>query len=253
MRHFRGTDVLVTGATGFIGSRLTKALVASGANVHVLARQSSSLDRLRDCLNSISIHQGDVTDRSAVDACVSGANPEIVFHLAADLSARSTQAGFDSVDSNFAVNLDGAINVVRAASGLGTRVRKIVRTGSIGEYGNAPTPFDESIRERPLSAYAASLVAATHFFQAYQAQVGFDLVAVRPALVYGPAQDQRFFIPQLIKSCIDGVDFEMTAGLQKRDFIYIDDVVAGLMVTASVDGLGGAVLNLATGKGYTLS
>jgi UDP-glucose 4-epimerase len=245
--------VLVTGATGFIGSHLVQALVDSGANVHAFTRGSSSLHRLGRCASSITIHRGDVTDRVTVEECIRAANPEVVFHLAADLSARQADAGPDAADKSLAVNLEGTVNVVRAAAGSGTRVMKLVRTGSIGEYGNADTPFDERTHEQPLSPYASSLVAATNFCREIAPRVGFDLITVRPALVYGPGQDERFFISQLVKACLDGADFEMTEGNQKRDFIYVEDVVAGVLATAVAEGLGGEVLNLATGEGHLLA
>ena len=246
-----GRNVLVTGATGFIGSHLVSALVSSGARVHAFARESSSLERLKAHGNAVTIHSGDITDRDSIEKCFRSANPEVVFHLAADLRARHADPGLEKVEGIFGVNVTGTLNVVLAAASSAS-VTKLVRTGSIGEYGHAATPFDELDRELPSSPYAASLVAATHLCQALQALVSFELVTVRPALVYGPGQDQRFFIAQLIRSCLDGVDFEMTEGTQTRDFVYVSDIVAGLLVVATREGLDGEVLNLASGNGHAL-
>jgi UDP-glucose 4-epimerase len=246
-------SVLVTGATGFIGSHVVRALVASGRNVHALVRKSASLEALEDCKDSIHIHVGDVTDSAEVEQCFNAAEPEIVFHLAADTTARHADGGLEGIDRSIEVNLRGTLNVVCAGARAKSRVRKFIRAGSIGEYGTASVPFDELDRERPISPYSASQVAATQFCQALQLQVQFDLVTVRPALVYGPGQGQGFFIPQLIRSCLEGTDFEMTEGSQKRDFVYVGDVVKGLLLAASCDGLGGEILNLATGEGHALA
>ncbi|MEP6507169.1 MAG: SDR family NAD(P)-dependent oxidoreductase [Gemmatimonadales bacterium] len=248
-----GTNVLVTGASGFIGSHTVRALIAAGAKVHALVRHSSSVERLVELDASIDLHTGDVTNREALDVCFHSARPEVVFHLAADTSARHDEGGFEGIDLSVAVNLTGTLNVIRAAATPGSQVKRVIRTGSIGEYGNAAIPFGELSRERPTSTYSASLVATTQFCQALQPALPFVLVTMRPALVYGPSQGPGFFISQLIRNCLDGTDFEMTGGSRRRDFIYVGDVVAGLLAAASSDGLGGEILNLATGQGHALT
>ena len=71
---------------------------------------------------------------------------------------------------------------------------------------------------------------------------------VRPALVYGPAQSERFFVPALIRACLAGRDFEMTSGEQVRELLYVDDLVDVLLRAAESSELAGQVLNLGGGE-----
>jgi nucleoside-diphosphate-sugar epimerase len=246
-------NVLVTGAGGFLGSHAVQALLAAGANVHGFVRTSSSLDRLAACNDRVEIHRGDVEDYASVLRCFCAASPEVVFHLAGDITARRSEGGWAAIERSIGINLVGTLNVIRAAEDSAAPVRAMVRAGGLEEYGTCATPFTERDREQPVSAYSASQVSATHFCQALQRQVEFAMVTVRPALVYGPGQALDFFIPQLIESCLAGVDFDMTEGTQKRDLVYIDDVVAGLLLAASHPGLRGAIINLGTGEEHALS
>ncbi len=253
MSGLAGVNVLVTGASGFIGSHIVRALVAENANVHGFFRASSFMGRLGDLRKSLQIHVGAVEDYASVERCFAVAKPEVVFHLAGDTTARRAAGGWDAINRSVALNLNGTLNVVRAASSSKVSVKTVIRPGGLEEYGTSPIPFSERAREEPVSAYSASQVATTHFCQALQPQLNFDLVTVRPALVYGPDQGSSFFIPQLIESCLDGRDFDMTGGTQKRDLIYVSDVVRGILLGASTSGLRGEIINLASGKEHSLN
>ena len=124
----------------------------------------------------------------------------------------------------------------------------LVRLGGLEEYGRGPAPYRETQREAPVSPYSASQVAVTHYLQMLQPALPFEVVTLRPALVYGPAQSERFFIPALVRACLRGHAFDMTTGEQVRELLYVDDLVAGLLRASAVSGLGGEVLNLGGGK-----
>ena len=252
MSDYSGVRVLVTGASGFLGSHATDRLVSRGADVHVFIRNTSSTALLADVKDRIAIHCGDLTDYASLFRCFQSSKPEIVFHLAGDASARRFEGGWDAVRRSIETNLLGTINLLRAAS-ESEGVKSVVRVGGLEEYGHSSTPFREETREQPVSAYSAAQVSAAHFCQALQPELPFQVVTIRPALVYGPRQAQRFFIPQLIESCLSGNDFDMTDGAQSRDVVYVDDVVDGLILAGMKEDQRGAVINLSSGKEHAIS
>ncbi len=253
MSGYSGVRVLVTGASGFLGSHTAERLVSQGARVHVFVRPSSSLDRLENLSSDITTHVGNILDYPSVLGCLRIAQPEIVFHLAGDTTGRRSSGGWEAIERSIDVNLRGTMNVVRGAAESGAPVRTVLRVGGLEEYGTCAIPFVESDREQPVSAYSASQVATAHFCQMLQRSLEFQIVTIRPALVYGPGQARHFFIPELIESCLRGDDFDMTGGTQSRDFIYVDDVAEGILMSAMKPNIPGAVINLASGKEHSLS
>jgi nucleoside-diphosphate-sugar epimerase len=248
----RGRRVLVTGAAGFIGSHVVRRLLHVGADVHALVRPGSSARRLDALEPSIRRWDVDVADERAVLGCYRAARPEVVLHLAADTSVRRHEHGWEAVERSLAVNLRGTLNVVRGAIEADGAVSAFVRLGGLEEYGTAPFPFDEAARERPVSPYSASQVAGTHYCQMLQARAKAALVTLRPALVYGPSQSADFFIPGLIEACLRGEDFAMSDGGQRRDLLYVDDLVDAVLGAACRAGLYGAVINLGHGTEHRI-
>jgi UDP-glucose 4-epimerase len=247
-----GRVALLTGASGFIGSHLARRLVSAGAEVHALLRPGTLPRRLDDVCPRVNAWMGDVTDYRSVLDCCRAARPEVVVHLAGDTAVRHFDRGWKAVERSVAVNLLGTLNMLRAAAESGAPVSAFVRAGGLEEYGTAKTPFDEDMRERPSSPYSASQVAGTHYTQMLQQHLGFAVVTLRPALVYGPDQSADFLVPSLIASCLRGAPFAMTAGMQRRELVYIDDVVDAFARAATRPGLAGAVLNIGPGVEYTI-
>ncbi|MDQ2665183.1 MAG: SDR family NAD(P)-dependent oxidoreductase [Gemmatimonadota bacterium] len=247
-----GERVLVTGASGFIGSHLVRALVRDGAEVHVLLRARASRARLLGVDADLEAWEGDITDRSSVQRVVDGARPDIVYHLAADTGVRRLGEGWPGLERSLRVNLEGTLGVLRACLDAAHPVRAFVRTGGLEEYGDGPIPYREDQRERPISPYSASQVAATHYAQMLQHGTATAIVTVRPALVYGPGQSSDFFIPSLIARCLRHEDFAMSEGHQRRDLLYIDDLVGALVRAGAREGLGGTVINVGHGFAHAM-
>lgn len=239
--------VLVTGASGFLGSHLTRRLVREGAEVHALVRRAGGA-RLADVRPLVTEHEADVADSAAVACCLARARPEIVFHLAADTSSRRfAPSDWATVDRSITVNLRGTLHVLRAALECGS-VRTFVRAGTLEEYGNGAVPHDETQREEPVSPYSASSVAATHFCQALQRHTDSAVVTLRPTLTYGPSQAADFFIPAVILACLRAEDFPMSSGAQCIDLLYVDDAVDAFVRAGCADSVHGAIVDIGNGE-----
>jgi nucleoside-diphosphate-sugar epimerase len=241
VRPLTGRRALVTGASGFIGSHLVARLLREGAEVHVLQRSGTPAPRLAPLLSRLRVWRADVTDRVAVRAAFEGAAPDLVVHLAADTTVRRTYEGWAGVERSIRVNLEGTLTMVRETTEARHPVSVFVRAGGLEEYGTGPTPYVETQREQPISPYSASQVAATHYCEMLQRETQIPLVTLRPALVYGPAQSTDFMIPSLITSCLRGTDFDMTAGTQYRDLLYIDDLVEAFVRALTREAASGVI------------
>jgi UDP-glucose 4-epimerase len=251
----RGVDVLVTGATGFLGSHLTRRLVHDGARVHVFARHDSSFARLADVSAQLTCWTGDLGDGAAIDRCLDEARPRIVFHLAGFAAGRSWHPGAASdalLATSYEVNVGGTLRLLTAVARNPHGITRVIRTGGLEEYGRGPLPFREEQREAPISAYSASQVAATHLAEMLHRQLELPVVTLRPALAYGPGQAETFFIPSLIRACLAGSPFEMSAGSQTRDLIYVDDVIEACVRAGTAPGIDGQVINVGSGQEHRI-
>ena len=240
---FAGQRVLVTGATGFIGAHLTRALVARGAQVTVLLREAARLTRLGPVLDLLTVHRGDLTDAAALQQCVQAARPLYAFHLAAHTNVERGRVN-DELALN--VNLIGTARLLNALADCG--VERIINSGSCEEYGDSEPPVTEAARLRPVSPYSASKAAASIWCEMLYRTRGAPVVTMRPFLSYGPEQDTVRLIPQAIVAALRNLEFPMTLGEQTREFTHVDDMVDGYLRAALMPGIDGRIFNLSSGE-----
>jgi hypothetical protein len=110
----------------------------------------------------------------------------------------------------------------------------------------------ETQREAPISPYATGKVAATHLLEMLYLTEGFPSTTLRLFLTYGPGQDSRRFLPQIIKGCIENRTFPTSAGQQLRDFCFIQDVVEAVFDSFSKAAAHGETINVGSGTGVTI-
>jgi nucleoside-diphosphate-sugar epimerase len=143
-----------------------------------------------------------------------------------------------------------ARNVLRAAEISG--VKKFVQFGTIEEYGSNEAPFVETMRESPISAYSLGKTMATHEALLLSKISDMKVCVVRPAATFGPGKRVGMLVPNFIRAALSGTDFNMNAGEQERDFIFVDDVAEASLRAALSDRTDGEIINVGSGIGMTV-
>jgi nucleoside-diphosphate-sugar epimerase len=248
MSGYSGREVLVTGAAGFIGAQVVQRLIEEGANVCALARNPSAVGRLSRFRDDLKYLEADLVNMA--EATLDEIRPEFVFHLA----AYGAEPPSDSLDRAVQVNIQGTCNLLKALSGEGgARLQGMVYTGSDFEYGEGEGPRAEDGVPNPTNYYAASKASGWMFCRAFRALNNLPIAGVRPFLTYGPNQGTRRFVPYVILSALSGrPEIPLTGGRQVRDFVYISDIVGGLLKAAQIPAAYGEMINLGTGVGTSL-
>jgi UDP-glucose 4-epimerase len=242
---------LVTGGAGFIGSNLVDALLARGDEVTVVDDISTGrLSNLEPALaGGAELVELDIRDGAALAALAAEREPELVFHLAAQIDVRKSleDPAFDA-----AVNVGGTANLLGAARAAGCRRVVFVSTGGAiyGEGEGQQLPLDESAAIAPLSAYGQSKYAAEGYLALFERLYGISSVALRLGNVYGPRQDPLGEAGVIAIFCGLLRSGERPTifgdGTQTRDYLYVGDVVAAALRAAESEVTG--PVNLGTGR-----
>jgi len=244
-KHFGANDydftkkrVLVTGANGFVGKHLCKALFQKEAVVIGLLRRPVD----NKCLSEQ--HVVDILDESTLRQVIHDVQPEFVVHLAAN---KNRAVNSDSYREGYETNLMGSFNLINSCRGV-IGLNRFVFLGSTEEYGELQPPFKEVDKEAPVTAYGASKLAVTELLKSLGRANEFCGVILRPTIAYGPGQDDSMFLPALIKTLVANKDFKMSLGEQTRDFIYIDDLVQAIIEALVIPGLCSDVINISSAE-----
>lgn len=247
MIPIRNSRVLVTGAGGFIGFHLTKRLLAEGAEVHIIRPECEENIRLELIQGQVRSHVADLRDLDALVKITGDIRPNKIFHLAAEVNADRSP---ELLPRMMAVNFQGTVNILSALEKL--EYDCFINTGTCEEYGDNTAPFVETQRERPVSPYSFSKVAATHYCQMLHRTEGKPVITLRPFLTYGPYQTGPMLVPDLIGHCLRNDELPMTGGEQTREFNYVGDIVEGYLKASTTEVAVGEVINLGNGIEYKI-
>lgn len=241
--------ILVTGAAGFIGHRLTAALRRAGHRVtalDALRGDPATVDVRRRRLDRLGGHVVDLAT-DPLDGWLDGI--EAVAHLAAATGVRSSfGAGWETAVRD---NVTATGRLAEAAAGRA----RLVLASSSSVYGTVPAgQVREDAPLVPHSPYGASKVAAEAAVQAYRHSRGLEAVILRYFTVYGPGQRPDMAIARFLAAAGAGTPLEVFGdGSQTRAYTYVDDVVAATMTALTAPGIDGAVCNIAGTEAATVA
>jgi UDP-glucuronate 4-epimerase len=231
---------VVTGAAGFIGSRLAQTLVDAGHDVVGVDAYTDYYPEPEKEANAqgLDVRRSDLVDEALELDAVDG-----VFHLAGQPGVRSFGDVFPTYVRR---NVMATYAVLEACARAGVRVVLASSSSIYGEAESYPTP--EDVTPRPISPYGITKLACEHLAQAYGSQFGLDAVTLRYFTVYGPGQRPDMFFRRVCEVLLTGESFEIYgSGTQSRSFTFVDDVVAAT-IAAMERAPAGAVYNVGGGE-----
>ncbi len=237
--------VLVTGATGFVGSHLVRRLLHDGCEVHAVCRETSDFHRIPDLERRLHKHVVPLSDFDRLRATLKSVQPERIFHLAA---ATVVAGATGSVAELIEVNLLGTVNLIDAAECV--PYRGLVTTGDSFEYTASRLPLRENQHCRPDSVHGISKLGATLYAQSVARERRRPILTLRLFSTYGPGDNPRRLVPRVVEGALDGSQIRLSRREIERDWVYVDDVV-NLYVEAAERAaeLRGGVFNAGSGKG----
>jgi nucleoside-diphosphate-sugar epimerase len=245
--RLRGEPVLVTGATGFVGSNLALALVAGGARVHLLARPSSSTWRLADVLGQVQVHEASLTDGNALGRAFSALRPRVVLHLATP-RAGATRVHDDARARLIEETVLGASQLLRLVRQHA--VERLVVTGSSLEYRPSDEPLTEESPIEPVTVHGVAKAAATLLCQQAARDSGTPVTVLRLFHVYGPRESHHRLLPSAIRAGLSNDPLPLTPGAAARDWVYVDDVIEAVVRAVDLESRG-EVINVGSGAEYS--
>lgn len=242
MSKFQKNDrVLILGGTGFIGRHLAARCLEDTSDVTVLGVSKSPNEGLIP--KGVSVLQADITDRENLKSVLSGSSFDYVFNLSGYIDHTPFfKGGRKVIEAHFT----GLMNLLDCLNK--EDLKGFVQIGSSDEYGGAVAPQREDVREMPISPYSFAKTAASHFIMTLSGTEKFPGAVLRLFLTYGPMQDERRFLPQIIKGCLNGGPFKVSEGRQLRDFCYVSDAVEAMVRAAIMTSAKGHIINIGSGS-----
>ena len=231
--------ILIIGGNGFIGSNLIKKL--SKLNFKITNLSKNKKNNIN--INKVDYIQANIANFNDLNKKLERKNFDYIINLAGYGDHSSfLDGGIKVIEDHYISNL----NLSKIF--LKKKISKFIQIGSSDEYGFNVAPQKENVKEDPISPYSFAKTSSTYLFRMLYNTYSFPVVILRLFLVYGPYQKTNRLIPYVIKSCIENKKFNISHGLQYRDFCYIDDVTDAIIKVIHSKKVYGEILNIATGK-----
>jgi UDP-glucose 4-epimerase len=236
-------NVLVTGATGFIGSHLCKELIQREYTVFGLSH-TGRIQNIKSLLSQkeFYLQRGDIQDVKILSEIIKNNNIRVIFHLAAQLPRGE---GINDPFLFFATNAKGTLNLLNAAHLNG--VDKLIYASSMSVYSEPPKylPVDEKHSVRPSTIYGVSKLEGELYCNVYSKAM--NIVVLRYGGAYGKGQPKHNAIPTFVNQALNNMPITIHGdGTQTSEFVYVKDVVQGTLLALEKNKTG--VYNIGSGE-----
>jgi nucleoside-diphosphate-sugar epimerase len=236
--------VLLTGATGFIGSHMARLLVADGRQVHAVVRPGGDLWRINDLAASVEVLPCDLSNTAELERHLDALRPDVCLHFA--WQATTASGALTAAGNVQALNdsLQLALRLERAGC------RKLVVAGTCFEYDTSIGYLSESSPTRPHTLYGATKLGLYQVLERLCEVSEMELAWLRFFYLYGPFEDERRLVPSIILSLLEKREAKVTPGRQVRDYLHVEDAARATLAVVESDLTG--VFNIASGAPVTV-
>ena len=241
------SNVLITGASGFIGANLVRNLINTKDQVHILIRKQSNLWRLNDIISGCNVHFVDISKIDEVRTIISQVKPEIVYHCAT-FGVYPNQKDASKMNQ---INVNGTSNLLTSLH-ENSELERLVNLGSVFEYGSTSNSIKETDPTQPFDSYSDTKVSQTKLVEYYSHQKQLPAVTLRIFTPYGIFEEPGRLISDVMVATVKKKSLKIFSRKAKRDFVYIDDVVGALIKASSKPGIEGEIFNIGSGNATSI-
>jgi nucleoside-diphosphate-sugar epimerase len=241
-------SVLITGATGFVGSNLLRALLKTEKEIHILLRENSNVWRIKDVMNEVKVHYCNLNSKEGVKKQVSKIKPQKIFHLA-------TYGGYpkqNNLSRITSTNFLGTANLLDACTKFDFDF--FINTGTSSEYGIKKIPMHEEDILEPVTPYGITKAAATLYCQLIAKRFTSKIFTLRLFSPFGYFEDPNRLIPYVINNCLLNKELQLSDPNFVRDFVFVEDVIeAYFSLAKSANYVAtGEIFNVGSGRQRSL-
>lgn len=235
--------ILLTGATGFIGSHLARVLVNADCETYALVPENEDLWRIKDIASRLYLVIADLRTHDRVKAELRKIRPDMCIHLAWYVVPGKYLTAIENIDQ-----LNAALRLASTLASLGCK--RFVGIGTCFEYDIGSERLSETSPVKPKTLYAASKLALQMVVEQVASLTGMEFVWLRLFYLYGPFESKQRLVPSVTISLLCNQVVKVTKGEQVRDFLHVEDVAAAIWAVAQ--GKLSGVVNVGSGQPVTV-
>lgn len=242
--------ILVTGATGFVGSRLLERLAEMGGHDLYSMQRYVTGRYVLGADHGVKVVFCDLRDQFAVKCAIRDVQPEVVFHLAA---ISPVSYSYDHPNEVLDANLTGTVNLAEACLREVPHFKHFLFASTSETFGNGPVPKREDTPQAPNSPYSVAKYAAEKYVLYMWDAYKFPATVLRPFNTYGRRDNTHFLVERMLVQMLQGNTVKLGDPTPERDLLYIDDHVDGYLICfAKPQASIGQAFNFCTGEKLTV-
>lgn len=242
--------ILVTGATGFVGSRLLERLAEMGGHDLYSMQRYVTGRYVLGADHGVKVVFCDLRDQFAVKCAIRDVQPEVVFHLAA---ISPVSYSYDHPNEVLDTNLTGTVNLAEACLREVPHFKHFLFASTSETFGNGPVPKREDTPQAPNSPYSVAKHAAEKYVLYMWDAYKFPVTVLRPFNTYGRRDNTHFLVERMLVQMLQGNTVKLGDPTPERDLLYIDDHVDSYLICfAKPQASIGQPFNFCTGERLTV-